>query len=98
MKTRKIPMRRCIGCREMREKRSLIRVVRNQEGDIQVDATGRMSFVAPAEPGGYRLFVYVLDGHGGAGTGNFPFYVREPGGRGGPIGDRGAGEGAAGAP
>lgn len=43
MKTRKIPMRRCIGCREMREKRSLIRVVRNQEGDIQVDATGRMN-------------------------------------------------------
>ena len=43
MKTRKIPLRRCIGCREMREKRQLIRIVRNQEGVVSVDATGRMN-------------------------------------------------------
>ncbi len=43
MKTRKIPLRRCIGCREMKEKKSLIRVVRNQEGQIAVDPTGRMN-------------------------------------------------------
>ncbi len=43
MKTRKIPMRRCVGCREMKEKRVLIRVVRNQEGRIAVDPSGRMN-------------------------------------------------------
>ncbi len=43
MKIRKVPLRRCIGCREMKEKKSLIRVVRNQEGQIAVDPTGRMN-------------------------------------------------------
>ncbi len=40
-----------------------------------VDADGRCTFVAPTEPGGYRLFVYVFDGRNGAATGNFPFWV-----------------------
>lgn len=43
MKIRKVPLRRCIGCREMKEKKSLIRVVRNQEGQVAVDPTGRMN-------------------------------------------------------
>lgn len=43
MKTRKIPMRRCVGCREMKEKRTLVRVVRSQEGRVEVDPTGRMN-------------------------------------------------------
>ena len=43
MKTKKIPMRRCVGCREMKEKRTLIRVVRNQEGQVSVDPSGRMN-------------------------------------------------------
>jgi len=43
MKIRKVPLRRCIGCREMKEKKYLIRVVRNQEGQIAVDPTGRMN-------------------------------------------------------
>lgn len=43
MKIRKVPLRRCIGCREMKEKKALIRVVRNQEGQIAVDPTGRMN-------------------------------------------------------
>ncbi len=41
MKERKIPMRMCVGCREMKEKRSLIRVVRSPEGEISMDTTGR---------------------------------------------------------
>jgi len=41
MKQRKIPMRMCVGCREMKPKRELLRVVRGPEGDISFDLTGR---------------------------------------------------------
>ena len=41
MKTRKIPMRMCVGCREMKEKRSLMRVVKSPEGAISFDRVGR---------------------------------------------------------
>ena len=43
MKTKKIPMRMCIGCREMKEKRELIRIVRTPEGDVAPDPTGKRS-------------------------------------------------------
>ena len=41
MKTRKIPMRMCVGCREMKEKKSLIRIVRSPEGTVSLDPTGK---------------------------------------------------------
>ena len=41
MKTRKIPMRMCVGCREMREKKSLLRIVRAQDGTISFDRVGK---------------------------------------------------------
>ena len=41
MKQRKVPMRMCVGCREMKPKKELIRVVRSPEGVIAMDATGR---------------------------------------------------------
>ena len=41
MKQKKIPMRMCVGCREMKEKRSLIRVVRSPEGEVSLDAGGK---------------------------------------------------------
>ena len=41
MKTRKIPMRMCVGCREMKEKRSLLRIVKNAEGEISFDRIGK---------------------------------------------------------
>ena len=41
MKTRKIPMRMCVGCREMKEKRSLMRVVKSPEGAISFDRIGK---------------------------------------------------------
>lgn len=38
---RKVPQRMCIGCGEMKPKRELIRIVKNKEGDIFYDPTGR---------------------------------------------------------
>ena len=43
MKQKKTPMRMCVGCREMKEKRELIRVVRTPEGEVVLDATGKRS-------------------------------------------------------
>lgn len=43
MKTKKIPMRTCLGCGEMKPKRELIRVVKSKEGDISLDLTGKKS-------------------------------------------------------
>ena len=34
-------MRMCVGCREMKEKKSLIRVVRSPEGQVSIDPTGK---------------------------------------------------------
>ena len=38
---RKVPMRKCVGCGEMKSKKELIRVLRTPEGEILLDATGR---------------------------------------------------------
>lgn len=43
MKTRKIPMRMCLGCNEMMPKRELIRVVKSKEGEVSLDLTGKKS-------------------------------------------------------
>ena len=41
VKPRKIPMRMCVGCREMKPKKELIRAVRSPEGAVSLDATGK---------------------------------------------------------
>ena len=41
MKQKRIPERMCIGCSEMKPKRELIRVVRNAQGEISLDDTGK---------------------------------------------------------
>ena len=38
---KKIPQRQCMGCRERREKRQLIRVVRSPEGEVSLDFSGK---------------------------------------------------------
>lgn len=38
---RKIPMRKCVGCGEMKSKKEMMRVLKTEEGDIILDATGR---------------------------------------------------------
>ena len=48
---KKIPMRQCLGCREMKPKRELIRAVRSPEGAISLDfrgkAPGRGAYICP---------------------------------------------------
>ena len=48
---KKIPRRQCLGCREMKPKRELIRVVRSPEGAISIDlrgkANGRGAYICP---------------------------------------------------
>ena len=50
-KPRKIPQRQCLGCREMKNKKDLIRVVRSPEGEISLDfkgkKPGRGAYVCP---------------------------------------------------
>ena len=52
MKPKKIPMRMCVGCREMKPKKELIRVVRPPEGSVMLDrtgeASGRGAYVCPS--------------------------------------------------
>ena len=39
---KKIPMRQCVGCREMKPKKELIRVVRSPEGAVSLDFRGKL--------------------------------------------------------
>jgi len=41
MQRKKIPLRKCTGCGEMKSKKELVRVVRTPEGEVQLDLTGR---------------------------------------------------------
>lgn len=38
---KKIPMRQCVGCGEMREKKEMMRVLKSTEGPIVLDMTGK---------------------------------------------------------
>lgn len=48
---KKIPMRQCLGCREMKPKRELIRAVRSPQGEVSLDfkgkAAGRGAYICP---------------------------------------------------
>ena len=49
---KKIPLRQCLGCREMKPKKELIRVVRSPEGAVSLDFKGKLpgrgAYVCPA--------------------------------------------------
>lgn len=51
-KPRRIPQRMCVGCREMKGKRELIRIVRTPAGEIEIDPggkkAGRGAYICPA--------------------------------------------------
>ena len=40
-KVKKIPQRQCVGCREMKDKKSLLRVVKSPEGVVSLDFVGK---------------------------------------------------------
>ena len=48
---KRIPMRQCMGCRERKPKREMLRVVRSPEGTVSLDfrgkAPGRGAYVCP---------------------------------------------------
>ena len=41
MQQKKVPLRKCVGCGEMKPKKELVRIVRSPEGEISVDLTGK---------------------------------------------------------
>lgn len=41
LKQRKLPLRKCTGCQEMKDKREMVRVVKDQSGEITLDFTGK---------------------------------------------------------
>ena len=43
MKQKKIPLRKCNGCGEQKDKRELVRIVKNADGEINLDLTGKMA-------------------------------------------------------
>jgi len=43
VKPKKIPQRQCVGCRTMRDKKALLRVVKSPEGEISLDSGGKKS-------------------------------------------------------
>ena len=43
MKVKKIPLRMCTGCMEMKPKAELIRIVKSPDGEVSVDLTGKKS-------------------------------------------------------
>lgn len=51
MLKKKIPMRKCLGCNEMKPKKEMIRIVRSPEGNINMDlkgkASGRGCYICP---------------------------------------------------
>ncbi len=53
VKKKKIPMRMCLGCQEMKPKKELIRVVRTPDNLIEIDTggkrSGRGAYVCPTE-------------------------------------------------
>ena len=40
---KKIPMRQCMGCRERKAKKEMIRVVRTTEGTVSLDFSGKLA-------------------------------------------------------
>ncbi|MBQ2661611.1 MAG: YlxR family protein [Clostridia bacterium] len=53
MQSKPIPRRMCVGCRLMRPKKEMLRIVRLSNGDVVADSTGKVSgrgaYICPTE-------------------------------------------------
>lgn len=43
MKNKKVPMRQCVGCRQLKNKKDLMRILRTPDNNVIFDNTGRMN-------------------------------------------------------
>jgi len=41
LKERKLPQRKCVGCMNVKDKKDLVRIVKNSDGEISVDPSGK---------------------------------------------------------
>ena len=61
---KKIPMRQCVGCGEMKPKKELIRILKTEEDGIIIDKTGRKNgrgaYLCPSE----QCLLKAVKGHG----------------------------------
>lgn len=53
MKNKKVPMRQCVGCRELRNKKDLMRILKTPDNNVIFDDTGRMNgrgaYICPSD-------------------------------------------------
>ena len=53
MNNKKIPMRKCVGCQEMKPKKEMLRIVRTTDDEFVIDATGkkngRGAYICPSK-------------------------------------------------
>ena len=61
---KKIPLRQCVGCREMKEKKELIRVLRTDTGELCIDQTGRRNGRGAYLCRGRECFLKARKNHG----------------------------------
>ena len=75
---KKIPMRKCVGCGEMKPKKELLRILRTETGEFVVDALGKANGrgsnnLQPTRKRGYRSFIrkccLTIRYHGKSGIG-----------------------------
>ena len=54
------PQRTCMGCNEKKDKKDLIRIVKNKSNEINVDKTGNMEFPTLLRSGGCYILKHWL--------------------------------------
>lgn len=64
MKLKKIPMRMCVGCKELKPKKELLRIVALPTGIIELDRTGRKSGRGVYICNNSECFQKAFDSHG----------------------------------